>query len=53
MGTVQHFLTVLETENIVGADGDPLRFHVDTRIDSKLLVSVAPGGYLRRVKHPA
>jgi cephalosporin hydroxylase len=50
MTAVQDFLTVLATENISGADGDPLRFDVDTRIDGKLLVSVAPSGYLRRVK---
>jgi len=46
---VQRFLAKLESEIIRAADGKRLRFEVDSRIDAKLLISVAPGGYLRRV----
>ena len=37
------------SEAIAAADGKRLRFEVDSRIDAKLLISVAPSGYLRRV----
>jgi cephalosporin hydroxylase len=46
---VQLFLAKLESEAIAAADGKRLRFEVDSRIDAKLLISVAPSGYLRRV----
>ena len=46
---VQRFLAKLESEVIRAADGKRLRFEVDSRIDAKLLISVAPSGYLRRV----
>ena len=46
---VQRFLSVLQSGSTLGADGEPLRFEVDSRIDAKLLISVAPCGYLRRV----
>jgi len=49
MTAVKSFLTTLTAEGRVGIDGRPLRFTVDSRIDSKLLVTVAPSGYLRRV----
>lgn len=50
MTAVRHFLTKLETEQIIADDGERLRFEPDAEIDSKLLISVAPGGYLRRVR---
>lgn len=43
------FLSKLRTEQILASDGAPLAFEVDTTMDDKLLISVAPGGYLRRV----
>lgn len=46
---VKRFLSKLESEPITAADGKRLRFEVDSRIDAKLLISVAPSGYLRRV----
>lgn len=45
----REYLSRLAATPRVGADGRPLRFEVDSAIDNKLLVSVAPQGYLRRV----
>jgi len=50
MKAVQRFLSLLEGGETVTADGDELHFEVDTRIDAQLLISVAPSGYLRRVR---
>jgi cephalosporin hydroxylase len=47
---VMRFLSRLETEDIVAADGGHLCFEVDSQIDNKLLISAAPRGYLRRVR---
>ena len=47
MTAIDKFLTILET-GATAADGRPLEFTVDTRIDAKLLISTAPRGYLRR-----
>jgi cephalosporin hydroxylase len=47
---VEHFLSTLRQTRIPAADGDRLMFEVDSHIDNKLLVSVAPRGYLRRVQ---
>ena len=49
MTAVQHFLSMLATEMTLAADGKQLRFEVDSAIDRKLLISVAPHGYLRRI----
>lgn len=43
------FLSTLAQNRIDARDGKRLAFEVDTTIDSKLLISVAPRGYLRRV----
>lgn len=51
MTAVQHFLSMLTTEMTLAADGEQLRFAVDSAIDCKLLISVAPHGYLRRIGH--
>jgi cephalosporin hydroxylase len=37
----------------LAADGGTLQFQIDSRIDSTLLVSVAPHGYLRRIPYGA
>jgi cephalosporin hydroxylase len=50
MTAVQRFLARLEADDVVAADGERLRFEADAQIDSKLLISVAPRGYLRRVR---
>jgi cephalosporin hydroxylase len=49
MTAVQRYLSMLANETTVAADGEQLRFEVDSTIDSKLLISVAPRGYLRRL----
>jgi cephalosporin hydroxylase len=47
---VERYLSVLSKQETIAADGDILWLTPDARIDSKLLVSMAPGGYLRRVE---
>jgi cephalosporin hydroxylase len=47
---VWEYLRRLQTESRKAADGGTLSFEVDQRIESKLLITVAPDGYLRRVK---
>lgn len=51
MTAVQHFLSSLAIKEAIAADGEQLFFEIDSVIDNKLLISVAPHGYLRRVKH--
>lgn len=46
---VWKYLKQLETEERTGNDGKPLRFEVDKDIEHKLLITVAPDGYLKRV----
>jgi cephalosporin hydroxylase len=46
---VQQYLSELEKRETLAADGDVLLFAPDFRIDGKLLISAAPGGYLRRL----
>lgn len=43
------FLDLLESEGRKGADGKPLKFAIDKSIEDKLLLSVAPDGFLERV----
>jgi cephalosporin hydroxylase len=43
------YLMGLQKEPRVAVDGKPLNFEVDSNVDNKLLISVAPGGYLRRI----
>ncbi|MBN2456579.1 MAG: cephalosporin hydroxylase family protein, partial [Sedimentisphaerales bacterium] len=42
------YLRRLKEESVKAADGEPLHFDVDKMIESKLLITVAPDGYLRR-----
>jgi len=51
MTAVQHFLAKLRTEHVSARDGERLSFAADAEIDSKLLISVSPCGYLRRIPH--
>jgi len=46
---VWEYLRRLKGEPRVAADGAPLAFEIDKAIESKLLITVAPDGYLRRV----
>ena len=47
---VWEYLKRLNGEGRKAADGDPLNLEVDKTIENKLLITVAPHGYLRRVK---
>jgi len=46
---VWEFLRRLKEEKRMAADGTPLMFEIDTVLESKLLITVAPDGYLRRI----
>lgn len=46
---VWEFLRRLKEETHLAADGAQLNFEVDTMLESKLLITVAPNGYLRRI----
>ncbi|MGT2511240.1 cephalosporin hydroxylase family protein [Cupriavidus basilensis] len=43
------YLEGIERERTLAADGDPLRFEIDRQVEDKLLITVAPDGYLKRV----
>jgi cephalosporin hydroxylase len=44
------FLESLQSENVKGVDGLPVKFVVDKKIDNQLLITVASNGYLKRVR---
>lgn len=46
---VWEFLRRLKDEGRTATDGEPLKFEVDKSIENKLLITVAPDGYLKRV----
>jgi len=46
---VWEYLRRLTEEGREAADGGPLRFEIDKTIENKLLITVAPDGYLKRV----
>lgn len=46
---VREYLGRLREEERTAADGAPLHFEIDHAIEHKLLITVAPDGYLRRV----
>jgi cephalosporin hydroxylase len=48
---VREFLRRLKEEGRAAADGEPLHFEIDKMIENKLLITVAPDGYLKRVVH--
>ncbi len=45
---VREYLRLLDAEGRTAADGQPLRLAVDEHLESKLMLTVAPSGYLRR-----
>jgi cephalosporin hydroxylase len=45
---VHEYLRRLQSESRSGADGQPLQFEIDRHLQDKLLVTVAPDGYLKR-----
>jgi len=46
---VKEFMNRLKNEGRTSMDGERLNFEVDKNIENKLLITVAPGGYLRRI----
>jgi len=46
---VRAYLAEIENQKLQGADGQPLRFENDCAMEDKLLMTVAPEGYLKRV----
>lgn len=47
---VWEYLRRLKEEGRTGTDGTPLHFEIDKMIENKLLITVAPDGYLKRVE---
>lgn len=47
--SVWEYIRRLKEEGRVAVDGAPLNFEIDKSIENKLLITVAPDGYLRRV----
>ncbi|OPY11329.1 MAG: Rhamnosyl O-methyltransferase precursor [Syntrophus sp. PtaB.Bin001] len=46
---VREYLRRLEEEGRTASDGSPLHFEIDKLIENKLIITVAPEGYLKRV----
>lgn len=46
---VWEYLRRLNATSHLAADGKPLQFEIDRTIENKVVVTVAPGGYLKRV----
>ena len=46
---VWEYLRILREEGRTASDGLPLNFEIDKHIENKLLITVAPDGYLKRV----
>jgi cephalosporin hydroxylase len=46
---VWEYLRRLKIENRVAVDGEPLAFDIDEAMQAKLLITVAPSGFLRRI----
>ena len=46
---VREYLRRLKEEDCKAFDGAPLHFEIDKMIENKLLITVAPDGYLRRI----
>ena len=47
---VQHYLHCLKEEGRIAVDGTPLNFEIDKTIQNKLMITVAPDGYLKRTR---
>lgn len=45
---VWEYLRCLAAGRVMAADGSPLAFEIDDQVQNKLLITVAPDGYLRR-----
>ncbi|WP_341247898.1 cephalosporin hydroxylase family protein [Cupriavidus pauculus] len=47
---VHEYLRRLDANAVSGSDGAPLHFEIDKTIENKLLITVAPDGFLKRVQ---
>jgi cephalosporin hydroxylase len=47
---VNEYLRRLESRYLMTNDDNAIEFEIDSKIDSKLLISVAPSGYLKRLR---
>lgn len=45
---VHAYLELLSSEGRTGSDGEPLLLEIDSDLDARLMLTVAPDGYLRR-----
>lgn len=46
---VWEYLKRIKSEGRIAKDGDPLSFEIDKMIDEKLMITVAPDGFLKRI----
>ena len=46
---VWEYLSRLQNEGRTAVDGGPLHFEIDTMVENKLLITVAPDGFLKRL----
>ncbi|HAU28751.1 MAG TPA: cephalosporin hydroxylase [Rhodospirillaceae bacterium] len=46
---IRAYLAEIESQKLTGVDGQPLRFENDQAMEDKLMMTVAPEGYLKRV----
>ena len=46
---IREYLRRLKEEDLTAVDGKPLHFEIDKTIEKKLLITVAPDGYLKRM----
>jgi cephalosporin hydroxylase len=49
LSAVKQYLSTLSRDRVNACDGARLSFQMDSELNSKLMISVAPDGYLRRV----
>lgn len=47
---VNEYIRRLESRYLITNDDNAIEFEIDSKIDSKLLISVAPSGYLKRLR---
>jgi len=47
---VFEYLKEIETHKAVGIDGIDLKFQIDKKIENQLLITVAPSGFLKRIR---
>lgn len=46
---VHAYLKYLDSQKLLGLDGSPLQFKIDYEVEDKLLLTVAPDGFLKRL----